>query len=65
LFEPRFWQNKQITQLKTISKAGEICRLEGKANIKIGNNRKMVAFNMLADGNIEFKTIKGGVYVVE
>jgi alpha-L-fucosidase 2 len=59
------WQNKQVTQLKITSKAGEMCRLEGKPNIKISNNGKAVAFNKLGDGNIEFKTVKGGVYVVE
>jgi alpha-L-fucosidase 2 len=59
------WQNKQVTQLKITSKAGELCRLEGKPNIKISNNGKAVAFNKLGDGNIEFKTVKGGVYVVE
>ena len=59
------WQNKQVVQLKITSKAGEMCRLEGKANIKISSNGKVVAFNNLADGHVEFKTVKGGVYVVE
>ena len=59
------WKNKQVTQLKITSKAGEICRLEGKPNIKISNNGKPVKFNTLVNGVIEFKTIKGGVYVIE
>jgi alpha-L-fucosidase 2 len=59
------WQNKQVTQLKITSKAGEMCRLEGKLNIKISSNGKVVAFSQLADGKIEFKTVKGGIYVVE
>ncbi len=59
------WRNKQVTQLKITSKAGEICRLEGKTNIKISSNGRVVAFNKLADGHIEFKTVKGSVYVVE
>ncbi len=59
------WQNKHITQLKITSKAGELCRLETKPNIKISSNAQPVKFNTLSDGNIEFKTIKGGVYVVE
>ncbi len=59
------WQNKQVTQLKMTSKAGGICRLEGKPNMKINNNRQPVAFDKLAGGNIEFKTVKGGIYVVE
>ncbi len=59
------WQNKQLTQIKITSKAGEICRLEGKPNIKISQNGKAVDFNKLTDGIIEFKTVKGGVYIVE
>jgi alpha-L-fucosidase 2 len=59
------WKNKQITQLKIISKAGEICRLEAKPNIKISNKGKTITYNKLASGHIEFKTIKGEVYVVE
>jgi hypothetical protein len=42
-----------------------LCRLEAKPNIKINSNGQSVAFNKLADGVIEFKTVKGGVYVVE
>ena len=59
------WQNKQVMQLKIISKAGGICRLEGKPNIKIRNDGKLSKFNTLANGNIEFQTVKGGIYVVE
>ena len=59
------WQNKQVTQLKITSKAGEVCRLEGKSNVKISSNGKVVVFNKLGDERIEFKTIEGGVYVVE
>ncbi len=59
------WQNKQVTQLKITSKAGEICRLEAKPNTKISSNGNLLKFNTLANGTIEFKTIKGGVYVVE
>ena len=59
------WQNKQITQLKITSKAGEMCRLEGKSNLKISSNGKPLKFNTLANGVIEFETTKGSVYVVE
>ena len=59
------WQNKQVTQLKITSKAGEMCRLEAKPNIKISSNGKPLKFNTLANGVIEFKTVKGEVYVVE
>lgn len=59
------WQNKRVTQLRIISKVGGICRLEGKVNVKISCNGQLVKFNKLTNGNIEFKTIKGGVYFVE
>lgn len=59
------WQNKQVTQLKITSKAGELCRLEGKTNIKVSSNGKPLKINTLANGLIEFKTVKGGVYIVE
>ena len=59
------WQNKQITQLKITSKEGEMCRLEGKSNLKISSNGKPLKFNTLANGVIEFETTKGSVYVVE
>jgi alpha-L-fucosidase 2 len=59
------WKNKQVTQLKITSKAGEMCRIEAKPNVKISNNGKAITFNKLAGGNIEFKTIKGEVYIVE
>ena len=59
------WQNKQVTQLTITSKAGELCRLEGKPNIKISSSGKPVKFNTLANGLIEFKTVKGGKYVFE
>jgi alpha-L-fucosidase 2 len=59
------WGNKRVTQLRITSKVGGICRLEGKANIKISSNGKLLKFNILEDGNIEFETLKGSVYVVE
>lgn len=59
------WQNKQLTQLKIKSKAGGICRLEALPNVKITQNGKTVAFQKLPNGIIEFKTVKGEIYVVE
>lgn len=54
-----------MIQLKITSKAGELCRLEVKPNIKINSNGKPVKFNTLANGVIEFKTVMDGVDVVE
>jgi alpha-L-fucosidase 2 len=59
------WKNKQLTQLKITSKAGGLCRLEAKPNVKISNKGKAIPYNKLADGTIEFKTNKGDVYLVE
>ena len=59
------WKNKMVTQLKILSKAGEICRIEFKQGVKISSNGKPVAFKKLLDNKIEFKTIKGAVYLVQ
>jgi alpha-L-fucosidase 2 len=56
------WKNKKITGLNILSKAGEVCKIEANPNVKITNNGKKVSFIKLADGIIEFKTIKGESY---
>jgi alpha-L-fucosidase 2 len=59
------WKNKMVTQLKILSKAGEVCRIEFKPGMKISSNGKHVTFKKLPDGIIEFNTIKDAVYVVQ
>jgi len=59
------WKNKTITQLKILSKAGAVCRLEFKPGMKISSNSKVVSFKKVPGNKIEFKTIKGAVYLVE
>ena len=59
------WKNKMVTQLKIVSKAGEVCRIECKPGSKISSNGRNVRFKKLPDNRIEFKTIKGAVYLVE
>jgi alpha-L-fucosidase 2 len=59
------WQNKTITQLKISSKAGAVCRLEAPSQVAVSNNGKLVKFKKSANGKIEFKTVKGEVYVVK
>ncbi len=59
------WQNKKITALKILSKAGEVCRIETNPNVKITNNSKNVYFKKLPGGIIEFKTVKGENYQVK
>ena len=59
------WQNKKITQLKIVSKAGGLCQIESKPGLKITNNGKAVTFKKNTAGAIEFKTVKGEIYVIE
>jgi alpha-L-fucosidase 2 len=56
------WQNKKVTVLNILSKAGEVCRIETNSNIKVTNKGKVVAFKKLPGGIIEFKTAKGESY---
>ena len=58
------WKNKMITQLKILSKAGELCRIELKPGIKISSNGKNISYKKLPDGIIEFKTMKGAAYLI-
>ncbi|ULQ53064.1 glycoside hydrolase family 95 protein [Flavihumibacter fluvii] len=65
-FELSFsWENKKVTQLKILSKAGETCRIEYGAIKKIKSGGHSIPFKKLADNTVEFKTIKGGVYLIE
>ncbi len=59
------WKNKMVTQLKIVSKAGELCRIEFKPGMKISNNDRNVPFKKLPNSIVEFKTIKDAVYLVE
>ena len=58
------WKNKTVTQLKILSKAGEVCRIELKPGLKIMSNEKKVKFIKLPNGKVEFQTMKGIVYQV-
>ena len=58
------WKNKMITQLKILSKAGELCRIELKQDMKISSNGKNVSFKKLPDSIVEFKTEKDAVYLI-
>jgi alpha-L-fucosidase 2 len=65
-FELAFtWKNKLVTQLKIVSKAGMVCRLENKQGLKIKSNGKTVAVKKISNGIIEFKTLKGAIYFAE
>ena len=51
-------------QLKILSKVGELCRIELKQDMKISSSGKNVSFKKLPDGIVEFKTVKGAVYLI-
>jgi alpha-L-fucosidase 2 len=59
------WQNKKVTQLKILSKAGKTCRLESRPDAKITCNGQKVKCKVLPEGVLEFATVKGNTYVVE
>jgi len=59
------WKDKQVTQLKILSKAGVTCRIESRPKLKISSNGQKVKYRVLPNGQVEFDTVKGGVYVVE
>jgi alpha-L-fucosidase 2 len=58
------WKSKKVTQLKILSKAGEVCRLEYVPAMKIMSNGKPIKYSKLPNGTIEFKTQKGFSYDV-
>ena len=47
------WENKKIKQLKILSKAGDICRIEHKPGLKISSNGKKVNYKKLPGGILE------------
>jgi alpha-L-fucosidase 2 len=64
-FELNFaWKHMQVTKIEILSKAGENCRIEIRPGMKISSKGKQVAFKKLPDGIIEFKTVKGGRYII-
>lgn len=58
------WENKSITELSVLSKAGKICRIDAGGKFKVTGYGKKVVVKINADDSIEFKTEKGGVYQI-
>jgi len=58
------WKNKTITEVEIISKAGEICRINNGINFKVTFKGKKADYKLNKDGSLEFKTIKGGLYIL-
>ena len=56
------WENKTITEVEVLSKAGKTCRIYAGEKFTVSKAGKKVASKTYDDGSIEFKTIKGGSY---
>jgi alpha-L-fucosidase 2 len=59
------WENKKISSLNIISKAGEICRIESKPGMKIKSGGKLIKYKILPNNITEFITVKGASYTIE
>jgi alpha-L-fucosidase 2 len=59
------WKNKSLIQLKILSKAGGVCRIASTPGLKISNNGKKVSLKKAANGVVEFRTIKGAIYLLQ
>ena len=63
-FELNFtWENRKVTSIRIVSKAGGVCRIATGRNINITCNGKTVKYTKLSNGIVELNTIKGEVYV--
>ncbi len=58
------WKGKKVTRLMIKSKAGGVCRVENRPNLRITCNGKIVE-NKTSNGIVEFNTDKGGTYNIE
>ncbi len=59
------WKDKKITSLLIKSKVGGKCRIEDRSGLKISSGGKVIEFNKIGDGLVEFGTNKDGVYRIE
>jgi alpha-L-fucosidase 2 len=59
------WKEGKVTQLSIKSKAGETCRIEWRAGLKVSSNGKSIPVKKGNNGIAEFKTVKDGVYLVQ
>ena len=57
-------ENKKITKVDLLSKMGGKCSIEYRPGMKISSNERKINYQILANSQIEFKTIKGQSYQV-
>jgi alpha-L-fucosidase 2 len=56
------WQNKAVTDVEILSKAGNTCRINAGGDFKVIKDGKRIAAKINKDGSLEFKTTRGGLY---
>ncbi len=56
------WKDGRLTKVEVLSKKGQTCRINPKANVKLTSNGKRVKTKVYDDGSIEFATVVGGRY---
>ena len=62
-FELKFdWENKSLTSVEVVSKAGQVCRINPKGLNSVTSNGKKVKTVKNPDGSIGFETKTGAVY---
>ena len=62
-FELKFkWENKIITSVEVLSKAGQVCRIKVGSPSSVSNNGKKVKTTKYPDGSIGFETKTGNIY---
>jgi alpha-L-fucosidase 2 len=59
------WAEGKVTEMKVLSKAGEVCRIRVGRPVTVASRGKAVDAKELADGVVEFPTTKGESYVVQ
>ncbi len=64
-FELNFhWANYKLTQVKILSKAGELCKINLSPNVQVLHHGKMIKCIPEADGSISFPTEKNQYYEI-
>jgi alpha-L-fucosidase 2 len=56
------WDNKTITEVEILSKAGNPCRINAKGKFRVRMEGKPVTAKIHDDRSMEFKTLKGKIY---
>ncbi len=58
------WEHGRVTQMEVLSKAGEVCRIKAGVPVTVSHGGSPVGVKNLADGVIEFPTVRGASYTL-